>query len=355
MVIPEAKFHLIVARWLKLNSYRYDYEVRMPEYGRADFVATHADGHTMIVECKVASNAQDGRSALQLVDYCRQMPHSQGGFAIPADLVSDKVCEICDYYHVKLLPIEVNEAILAEVEVSITLPWTSKRQPNEETLRHIKAIARRQMIDEGTGALSLRGIAREMGVTAPALYRYYPSLDDLITALLLDAFNGMADAMGVASASLPTEDYGGRLMAAMAAYRAWALDNPIDFQLAYGNPIPGYDAPAALTIPAASRSFQVVVDILGGAHAAGILQPPPEYVHVPPTVEAQLTLLVTRDGYPVQPVVLYIAAVGWTRIHGMVALELLDHLPPVVGDTGAFYHFETLLLCKHMGLTPQAP
>jgi AcrR family transcriptional regulator len=222
---------------------------------------------------------------------------------------------------------------------------------HEATKDEIKAAARKQMKAEGTAAISLRGIARDIGMTAPALYRYFASREDLITDLLLDAFNAIADVMVAADAAQPRTDYAGRLIAVMMAYRAWGLEHPIDFQLIYGNPIPGYIAPSELTIPAARRPFDLVVGILSEAMAAGRFKPPLTIEELPPSVAAHLRALIGSDDYPELPMALYIGIVGWTRIHGMVTLELFENTQSVVSDTEAFYRYEVTKLCKEMNLT----
>jgi AcrR family transcriptional regulator len=217
------------------------------------------------------------------------------------------------------------------------------------TQTEIKDIARRLMAEQGTAGLGLRAIAREMDVTAPAIYRYFPSLDDLITELIIENYTALADAMAAGAVTSPADDHYGRLMGMLLAYRRYALDNPIDFQLIYGNPIPGYVAPVERTMPAARRGFDVVVAILADAMAVGKLVPPPEYNHLPEGIAAQLAGVMAHEGYDVPLVVLYLATVGWTRIHGIVMLELFDNIQPVVGDTEAFYHFEMHMLMKQLG------
>jgi AcrR family transcriptional regulator len=217
------------------------------------------------------------------------------------------------------------------------------------TQTEIKDIARRLMAEQGTAGLGLRAIAREMDVTAPAIYRYFPSLDDLITELIIENYSALADAMAAGAASSTSDDYSGRLMGMLFAYRRWALDNPIDFQLIYGNPIPGYVAPVERTMPAARRGFDVVVAILADAIAVGKLVPPLEYNHLPEGIAAQLAGVMAHEGYDVPLVVLYLATVGWTRIHGIVMLELFNDIQPVVGDTEAFYRFEMDMLMKQLG------
>ncbi|MEP7293499.1 MAG: TetR/AcrR family transcriptional regulator [Chloroflexota bacterium] len=229
-----------------------------------------------------------------------------------------------------------------------------REQQREATIEAIKAAARAHMKAEGTAAISLRAIARALDVTAPALYRYFTNRDDLITDLLLDAFNGMADAVVAAAAAQPRAAYAERLIAVTMEYRAWALQNPLDFQLIYGNPIPGYVAPPEITVPAARRPFDLVVGILSEALAAGALKPPMTVEQLPPSVTAFLQNLIGTDGYPELPIVLYISVVGWTRIHGMVMLELFENTQAVVGDTEAFYRHEVTRLCAEMSLFPKS-
>jgi AcrR family transcriptional regulator len=230
---------------------------------------------------------------------------------------------------------------------------SQREQQRETTIEAIKSLARAQMQAAGTAGISLRGIARELGVTAPALYRYFADRDDLITDLLLDAFNTLADTMIAADAGIARDRYAERLIAVMLAYRSWALEHPTDFQLIYGNPIPGYVAPRERTVPAASRPFHLVVGILGAAHADGILQPPPEYSSLTPPMQAHLTNFSQYDDYHQPTAVLYISLVGWTRIHGMVMLELFEDTQPVIGDTEAFYRFEITNFCADMKLIPK--
>ncbi len=152
------------------------------------------------------------------------------------------------------------------------------------TIAQIKAVARQQMAEYGTAGLSLRGIAREMGITAPAIYNYFPRLDDLITALIVDAFNALADAMEAAEAAEPSERPYDKIMALCLAYREWAMADPTVFQLIYGNPIPGYHAPEELTIPLARRPFLGLFRWFIRAHQTGELTIPAEYQSVPPAM-----------------------------------------------------------------------
>lgn len=217
-------------------------------------------------------------------------------------------------------------------------PRTRNVDEYEATLAQIKEIARKQMAAEGTAAISLRAIAREMDITAPALYRYYASRDDLITALIVDAYNAQADAQAAADASMPQEDYAGRLFAVLLAYRKWALEHPTDFQLIYGNPIPGYEAPVEVTMPAARRGFDTILAIMEGAIAAGKYRL--KSYDIPATVAANLRAVIDYEGYTAPLEAVYIATVGWAKIHGLVSLELFNQIQPLIGDAEAFYRYE---------------
>ncbi len=227
---------------------------------------------------------------------------------------------------------------------------TTRAEQRVTTLEAIRTIARRHMAEGGTATLSLRAIARDLGMTAPALYRYYPSRDDLITALILDAFNALADALIAADAAQPRAAWGGRLRAMMRAYRAWALAYPVDFQLIYGNPIPGYEAPREVTVPAAVRTWTAIINALIEAYAAGALRPPIAFLHLPPTVDRWMREFAARDGYPVPPEVFAVAVHGWSLMHGMVVLEMNGHTPPVIGDADAFFTHQIDALIRSMNL-----
>ena len=215
------------------------------------------------------------------------------------------------------------------------MPRTRDLADYERIQQEIKAVARSQMAQHGTAGLSLRAIARDMKVSAPALYRYYPNLDALITALILDGFNALADALEAAEAGVPADRPREQLRAALLTYRAWALAHPIDFQLIYGNPIPGYVAPREVTVPAASRALEILGRCTDRAVAAGELALRDEFSRMPESVRAHLGHLAQQYGATAE--VLHMCMIGWTRIHGAVQLELYGHTPSVVGDPTAFY------------------
>ena len=139
-------------------------------------------------------------------------------------------------------------------------------------------------------------------------------------------------------------------MATVLAYRKWALAHPVDFTLIYGNPIPGYHAPEQVTTPAAQRGFAAILRILAEAFQAGALELPDEYRRLPAELQPSLPPLDGEATPELPQVVIYIGLVGWTRIHGMLMLELFNHIQPLMNDTAAFYGYEMKSLLRSVGL-----
>jgi AcrR family transcriptional regulator len=141
-----------------------------------------------------------------------------------------------------------------------------KRQESRERIeREIIAIGRRHLVTEGAAGLSVRAIARELGMVSSAVYRYVASRDDLLTLLLIDAYTELADAVDRARRST-TGSWTEQALASARAARQWAVDQPACWALLYGSPVPGYHAPAELTVGPGTR----VVGALFAAVASGI-------------------------------------------------------------------------------------
>ena len=214
----------------------------------------------------------------------------------------------------------------------------------------IKSVARQQMSERGTAGLSLRAIARELQITAPAIYNYYPRLDDLITALIVDAFQLLADAMQASAGAIDEVEYRARILATALAYRQWAVAHPVDFQLIYGNPIPGYVAPPEITVPLARRPFLDLFRTFLAAWQQGALKIPAAYAEVPASIQAHVAEWGMQVGVDLPAPVFCLLAVGWARLHGMVMLELFHHLQPMIGDPAALYRYELDAFLVSMGL-----
>ncbi len=208
----------------------------------------------------------------------------------------------------------------------------------------IKEIAWRQIAEFGAPALSLRAIARALGVTAPAIYNYYPRRDDLVTALIIDAYASLGDSQLAARDSVPADDLVGRLKATGMAYRNWALAHPQRYQLIFGTPIPGYTAPIEKVLPASARSLSALVSVVEALRGAGRLR-----ADAFPEVQAEHK--VSFDawktyGGDADILSLSVAVLIWARVHGLVSLEIAGNLPPF-GTTGdALYLYELAAIAR---------
>ncbi|MBK8025309.1 MAG: TetR/AcrR family transcriptional regulator [Chloroflexi bacterium] len=222
----------------------------------------------------------------------------------------------------------------------------------QSTIEEIKAIARRQMAETGTGSLSINALAREMEMTPSGFYRYFASRDDLVTDLIVDAYNSLGDAMETADTSQPRDDYPARMEATLIAYRAWGIEHPVDFELIFGTPIPNYQPRDDLTKPVGLRSLGVIFRILADALAAGGLHPMPEHLHLPPRLHVGLpaSAAIPPEAAALPEVVVYVGLVGWSRLHGLLTLEIHRQMDHFVSDPEVFYHHEMRSLMRSVGM-----
>jgi AcrR family transcriptional regulator len=215
-------------------------------------------------------------------------------------------------------------------------------------VEEIKATARRHLAAEGAN-LSLRAVAREMGMVSSALYRYFPSRDDLLTALIIDAYDALADAAERADAELERADLRGRWLAACRAVRRWALANPAEYALIYGSPVPGYVAPQD-TVEPSTRPVVVLGAILDDAHRAGELtpagdRPPPDVLH------AELAQVKAVVAPGVSETDLARAMIAWTELFGAISFELFGRFKNTITDLAAWYDHQARVLATFIGLT----
>jgi AcrR family transcriptional regulator len=144
-----------------------------------------------------------------------------------------------------------------------------KRQETREKIEaQIIELGRRHLVTEGAAGLSLRAIARDLGMVSSAVYRYVASRDDLLTLLLVDAYSELADTVDRAAATAdgPWRD---QLLTMAQAARAWAVDQPASWALLYGSPVPGYRAPRERTVGPGTRVVGAMFDAIGAGIAAG--------------------------------------------------------------------------------------
>jgi AcrR family transcriptional regulator len=203
-------------------------------------------------------------------------------------------------------------------------PPTPRQRARAEAVEDIKRIARRQLADGGPGALSLREIAKEMGLVSSAVYRYVPSRDALLTGLIADAYDRLGAAAEAADATLEPDDRAGRWRALAGVLRDWARAHPTDYTLVYGPPIAGYDAPPETYAPA-QRWIEIMIDIL----VRGTRDVPAAPADA--AFRAQLDDLRARrsPGAPLGAMAAGLRA--WVQLHGAVALEIHGQTAFVLG------------------------
>lgn len=215
----------------------------------------------------------------------------------------------------------------------------------------IKAVARTHLATDGAN-LSLRAVARDMGMVSSALYRYFASRDELLTALILDAYNALGEAVETADASVTNRgQLRARWLAAARAVRGWALANPAEYALLYGSPVPGYAAPAD-TIAAAARTPVVLARILADGYACGQVtgQGLPASDPIAESVRADLAR--TRDAIaPELPEQLLLGGLsGWIQMFGVVSFELFGQFNNVIDARAEFFDQQMELMADLMGL-----
>lgn len=215
-------------------------------------------------------------------------------------------------------------------------PRREERHPDLQTA--IKETAWKQLAESGAPALGLRAIARELNITAPSIYNYFPSRDDLVTALIVDAYNSLAEAQEATVDNLAVDDLSNRLSALGIAYREWAISYPQRYQLIFGTPIPHYHAPEALTMPAAERALVPLTQAVQAFACAGQLHTE-RLAPLTPRLEAMLrTWQAFEGGSDIE--VLYLTCIIWSRVHGLVMLEIGNQLPVLLDDPGELFRRE---------------
>jgi AcrR family transcriptional regulator len=202
-----------------------------------------------------------------------------------------------------------------------------------ELTRAIVDTARRPLAEAGPAALSLRAVARDLGMVSSAVYRYVASRDDLLTLLIVAAYDALGEAAERAEARVSRDDLDGRFLAVGRAVRRWALENPHEYALIYGSPVPGYAAPQD-TVGPATRVPVLLIGTLVDAIADGVYDPagaPP----VPPAVHEALAPV--REAIPPEvPDDLVVGGLmAWTYVFGAVSFELFGQRTKVVAEDAA--------------------
>ncbi|MFL5997457.1 MAG: TetR/AcrR family transcriptional regulator [Streptomyces sp.] len=201
---------------------------------------------------------------------------------------------------------------------------TPRERYRAQVRTEIKDRAWEQIATAGASALSLNAIAKQLGMSGPALYRYYAGRDELITELVRDAYRSLADTFRAASRC------GADVTTLAHTLRTWALEDPQRYFLIYGTPVPGYHAPDDITA-IASEIMATILDACAGLPSNGTGTP----------FDAHLEdHRDWADGHPAPAAGLHRALTFWTRLHGTLSLELAGHFNGMGFDPALLYAAE---------------
>ena len=194
-------------------------------------------------------------------------------------------------------------------------PRTMRERYRAQVRGEVKQAALRQLAQSGPAGLSVSAIGKELGVSGPALYRYFAGRDELLTELVIDAYDDLADALRTALSHAPSREPLARLQALARGYRSWALAEPHRYRLLFEPPLPGYDAHAQRLVDASDAGMNQLLDVLrelGDATASAPPQP----------LSSQLTAWALAHGPGIDPASALRAVLTWSHLHGLVSLEI---------------------------------
>jgi AcrR family transcriptional regulator len=210
---------------------------------------------------------------------------------------------------------------------------SARERVRAELTTEITDAARRQLAEVGAAALSLRAVAREVGMVSSAVYRYFPSRDELLTRLIIDGYDDLGAA--AEAADPPSAPPAERWMAVCRTVRSWAQAHPHEYALLYGSPVPGYQAPKD-TVPAASRVGVVLGAILGDAAHSGAL--PEGTGERDAGLVSDDAVAVLGGAHPaLDETVRVRALLAWSALFGTISFELFGHFVGSVEDADRYF------------------
>ncbi|MFV0257869.1 MAG: TetR/AcrR family transcriptional regulator [Acidimicrobiales bacterium] len=214
----------------------------------------------------------------------------------------------------------------------------------------LMAVAGRHLAEHGAAALSLRAVARDLGMASSALYRYVPNRDELLTRLIVAAYDDLADRGTSAVAALDDPGDTVAVFTAIAhSVRSWALAHPHEYALIYGSPVPGYDAPAERTTPAGTRLTSLLISAAGG------LRPRSTDPGQAELDTAALGPLVTETGPGANASTLRRGITAWTLVIGTISAEIFGQYgSEMIADSEAMFA-SAVAAAVHLLIGPSAP
>jgi AcrR family transcriptional regulator len=224
---------------------------------------------------------------------------------------------------------------------------TARDRARAEIQAQILGEARRHLAEQGPSGLSLRAVARDLGLVPSAVYRYFEHRDALLTAMIVEAYDTLGDAAEAALRASRRKP-AARWLAVARAIRAWAVEHPHEYGLLYGTPVPGYAAPDATVAPG-TRVSLALVQVVADAQADGLLavvDPPPASA----ATRRAMRELVERIAPHVAADVAFLTVVAWTQLFGLLSFELFSQTRGLVTDHEAMFDDATLTMARSIGL-----
>jgi AcrR family transcriptional regulator len=239
--------------------------------------------------------------------------------------------------------------IFIDMETTTRSP-SRRERVRAATVAEIKAAALAQMDAQDDAALSLGSVARALGLTPPALYRYFPSREALIAALIQDGYAALADYLVASLDGLPPTAYGARFRTLVLAYREWALGHPHEFTLMASEDIRTPDLHRAIMAEAA-RSLRIVAGLLREAQDAGQITIPTLYRTPPASLRTQLVELdAALPDLAVPAEILALVTTVWVHFHGLIWQESHGRLLANLLRNGELYALEVEVTAAALGL-----
>ncbi|GAB3550021.1 TetR/AcrR family transcriptional regulator [Arthrobacter tumbae] len=232
---------------------------------------------------------------------------------------------------------------------------TPRERARTQTMKDIIRIGREHLAVHGAAALSLRAIARELGLVSSAVYRYVESRDELLTLLVVDAYTELGDEVDHAVSKVPASDYAARFIALARAVRVWAVREPARYALLFGSPVPGYHAPAEQTTGPGTRVIRALVRIYDDAYRAkgGVAALPALQHEAPVEVQlaADLAWIRQEMGLEADDDLIVRGTLVWAALFGVISFEVFGQYGArTFGDPEQLFEQHLLVLKGVVGL-----
>ncbi len=220
-------------------------------------------------------------------------------------------------------------------------PPTMRERYRAQVRQEVKETALRQLAEAGPGGLSISAIGKQLGVSGPALYRYFASRDDLLTELVIDAYHDLANALAAAASPVPDDDSRGRFEAMARAYRRWAGAEPHRYRLLFGPPLPGYQAHAQRLVAASWAAMNLLLGALRGFAADGEEPTGP--------LAAELAAWVHDHDSRIDAATALRALLIWSQLHGIVSLEIAGNFASMGIDADQLFEIQLTAITATLG------